>query len=1337
SASFGVTAVDNNLVDGAEPVLIAATAPGFNTVVETLTATDDDAPRLLLQAAGTSVAETDGNAATMGFITRNTDTNNPLVVTLFSDSTNKLTVPPSVTIPAGQRSVSFNINAVNNNVIEGTRPVRIAASAPGYDTVSLSINVVDDDPPALALSIADALISEGSPSPATIATVTRTPVTARALAVSIGSSNPGAVELPSGVSIPANQASATFNINTRDDLLVNGTRTVIISARTISDLGAVLDAGAATASIGVLDNDGPTLSLQFATDVVAEGGSATGTVFRNTDTSTNLTVALASALTTEATVPAAVVIPAGQASANFAVSGVTDGVSDGIKPVAITASASGFNSASATINVSDIDVPDLQVPGVSAPASGLTDGRVTANWTVANKGLAPVTGSWVDRVYVSADDQVGGDTFLGTVSFSGSLAVGEIYSRAQQFLLPSAPGKYWIIVVTDADGAVPEGSERNNAGVSIAPIDVQPSYRATVQTDITNAPAGTSIPLHGHVFNTADGTAARFKLASVRINVMGIRRVLNVIADGNGDFQTVFQPLPTEAGFYTIGADHPLVTEDTVQDQFTLLGMRANPDQLNLRVAPNTPVSGQIELRNLGEVPLTGLTVQAQGAPAGLNAQLSVTNTLPGSDTVQLSYTFSANVSSQAQFQFKLHLTSAEGVILDLPVNITVVPLQPQLVADPSFLARGMLRGTQTILAFDVSNVGGAPSGDLNVLLPNVPWLSLLSAATVPSLRPGEKTTVTLALNPASDLPLIRYDGVLALAGNQTGLSVPFQFRAVSDAVGDLSVSVLDEYTYFVEGSPKVTNAIVKVKDAITGNEVAGGTTDSTGQVVLTNIREGQYNLEVSATKHAFYRGPVTIVPGMVNHADAFIARQTVTYQWSVVPAEIQDTYRIVLESVFETEVPIPNVTVEDPFVMPLVVEGRATQFEIKLTNHGLIAANGVRITVPDDPSFIITPLIKEIDVLPAKSSMSIPVTIQTRNGSTAGALARSRAGRVAKQDDGGCGVEVHPCLPKIPMGVTYYYVCGPNNVLQVRQIDLSPVCVAKDVYDCIKGLQGAGAAIAESEGNLAKASCEIIDAILTCAGAELSECQKAALQIACRTIVGAATGGAAGAAAGAGSGLADSLGCLCSLISQYASLPSGTPPPPSGGSGFSGWTASFAAYASGFGGIGGGGGGGACNSSPFSTQRVIGKEGGRPIGKQQGDAGVCARVRIRIEQEAVMTRAAFLGTLEIDNGGNNTLTGIRLTLDFRDETGGSAGERFAIRGPELSGLSAVDGTGSIGAGASGSAQYTFIPTRDAAPASPTIYRIGGTLRYIEDGQEVVVPLLSSTITVFPEARLQ
>ena len=101
----------------------------------------------------------------------------------------------------------------------------------------------------------------------------------------------------------------------------------------------------------------------------------------------------------------------------------------------------------------------------------------------------------------------------------------------------------------------------------------------------------------------------------------------------------------------------------------------------------------------------------------------------------------------------------------------------------------------------------------------------LVSASNVPSLLPGEKTTVTLALNPPANLPLTRYDGNLVLAGASTGVSVPFQFRALSEAVGDLNVSVTDEYTYYVADAPKVTNATVRVRDVISGNVVAQGRT--------------------------------------------------------------------------------------------------------------------------------------------------------------------------------------------------------------------------------------------------------------------------------------------------------------------------------------------------------------------------------------------------------------------------------------------------------------------------------------------------------------------------------
>src|SRR5262249_39597895 len=133
----------------------------------------------------------------------------------------------------------------------------------------------------------------------------------------------------------------------------------------------------------------------------------------------------------------------------------------------------------------------------------------------------------------------------------------------------------------------------------------------------------------------------------------------------------------------------------------------------------------------------------------------------------------------------------------------------------------------------------------------------------------------------------------------------------------------------------------------------------------------------------------------------------------------------------------------------------------------------------------------------------------------------------------------------------------------------------------------------------------------------------------------------------------------------------------------------------------------------------------------------VCARVRIRLEQQVALTRAAFLGTLELENGSTDTpLTGVQITLDIRDEQGNSANDRFSILGPELSGLSGVDGSGMIAVNSTGSAKYTFVPTREAAPLGPKIYHFGGTLVYSAGADRVEVPLIAEALTVYPDPVL-
>src|SRR5207253_1642807 len=124
-------------------------------------------------------------------------------------------------------------------------------------------------------------------------------------------------------------------------------------------------------------------------------------------------------------------------------------------------------------------------------------------------------------------------------------------------------------------------------------------------------------------------------------------------------------------------------------------------------------------------------------------------------------------------------------------------------------------------------------------------------------------------------------------------------------------------------------------------------------------------------------------------------------------------------------------------------------------------------------------------------------------------------------------------------------------------------------------------------------------------------------------------------------------------------------------------------------------------------------------------ESGVCARVTMRIEQRVAITRAAFIGTLEINNGEANTdLTHLQLTLDIRDNDQNPVNDLFAIRGPTVSGLTAVDGTGVLAAGSLGTAKFTFVPTHDAASNGPVVYKIGGTLKYTDGTNVVDVPLL-------------
>jgi len=495
------------------------------------------------------------------------------------------------------------------------------------------------------------------------------------------------------------------------------------------------------------------------------------------------------------------------------------------------------------------------------------------------------------------------------------------------------------------------------------------------------------------------------------------------------------------------------------------------PDRVQLVLNPGVAATGQIDIANMGTTALTGLTATVKDASPNMHISIDAPNTIEALTAKKLSYTVTASDESVLQNIATVTIKSAEGPEIPLTLNLYVIPRQPRIVANPGRLDFSMVRGKQTNIDCEISNTGAVPANDLQVNLPNVPWLSLISPQKIGTLGPGETTKVSLLLKPDTSLPLGPYAGNFAVAGSNGGVSVNFNFNAISDQFGDLKVTATDEFTFFAEDHPNVLDTTVTLTDAVDGHIVFESMVDDKGVVLKQGLPEGHYNLEVKAYKHATDNEPVQIIAGQVTDIQAFLRRQLVSYTWNVEPVQIEDKYKINLEATFETHVPAPVVTVDPPFQMIPVLEGHTTEVDYTITNHGLIAAQGVTLDFDDSDQFYIVPLIRDIGTLAAESSIVVPVLVRAKadgpiqglpsvatDTTAAQAIAAKEAAKVASVstnslikpfgDDNNDPNK--PCDLIIKGKVLYYYKCV-NNVLVAVPIDTTPAMIGKEIYDIIK----------------------------------------------------------------------------------------------------------------------------------------------------------------------------------------------------------------------------------------------------------------------------------------------
>ncbi len=1061
---------------------------------------------------------------------------------------------------------------------------------------------------------------------------------------------------------------------------------------------------------------------------------------------------------------------------------------------------------------------------------------------------------------------------------------------------PTGAAEPYFVMIQAADA---QGTDTESWHLTVAV-----SYTASVTASLEQAPAGTPVTLAGVATHIGSGDPAGNVSVTIRIRLQGMRRVISALTNAQGQFQAIFQPLASEAGHYLVGADHPAILTDKTDDEFTLYGMQCKPSQVSEQLTPgDLPETREVTLRNLGDTPLTGLATSVEGAAANLSVQVNAPAGLATLGTAPLRYTVVAQDATVQQSSFVIRVNSAQGASATLTVDVRVSPMVPHLVATPTALSAGMLRGVQTLVELEILNDGGVTSEAVQVQIPSVPWLSLGTPSTMEGLPPGGRASVVLILNPAVDLPLGPYQGSLQVSTNLSSVNVPFAFECISDRKGDLRVTAADEYTYWAAGAPKVANASVKLMQPQTGQLVASGTTDSEGSVLLGDLVEAYYAVEVTAADHGTFRTQVLVSAGQVKDVLAFLPRQVVTYSWTVVPILYEDEYRIIVEAVFETNVPAPVITIDPPFV-DLTTLGCDAQIDFTITNHGLIAAQAAEILFANNDSrYELTPLVTDIGDIPAHGTAIVPVRIHDRlcdtgGQPTAGADDPAQAALSAPQAASPnlcavpqfqvkytliCGVAVPYFIPvgfrlvpgdcpggggiHIPPGGPGgggggIYVISPT-------VPSTPGCCDTDGCECLKGLGECAIGFTPlgcpyglfqncymNSGNdwvRDVIGCLGDGLVLGCLAGEVPILGQAlnAAQCACNinnkcklsscmppcdlaSIYDRATkggglcgegGGSPGPLSPEGDILSDGGGVVLppaqQLSTAYDRLLALLGPvayffgdPVWLGIGeadmpvLNTWLAQFVQMTQ----VGSDADDhisaserqallAAALPNPVTledAQRFIdrynrtldysaagifdesqvppgqstdfmvrskmldlyqaareateavhaeGFEGPlQAVSKAKDDyqfhkasnleQGVCARVRIQIDQRAVISRSAFRATLELENGGDVPLESIAVEIDIRDVNDNPANDRFGAFPPVLTNLSDVSGGGSVAPGLTGKAEWTLLPGDTAAPTEPAQYFVGGTLQYTVNGVVVTIPLYPAEITVLPNPSL-
>ncbi|MCU7860627.1 MAG: hypothetical protein KZQ86_12530, partial [Candidatus Thiodiazotropha sp. (ex Lucinoma kastoroae)] len=642
-----------------------------------------------------------------------------------------------------------------------------------------------------------------------------------------------------------------------------------------------------------------------------------------------------------------------------------------------------------------------------------TSDVVTEIITARNNGASPEIRSLLEDLdgnvlsTVPFMQQLGsGVLTLGSGDTVARLQPGEHYTSPWFFLpIPaSAPDNARILVQIDQFHyrlGQPEQVSIPGMQGSQAVMLSDTAYSATLTSIAPLSSFGDQpIVIQGQALARDSGEPLPQVPVELVLSVNGFERKLHAATDPAGAFEYSYIPQPGDAGVFTVSAVYPGGLARPGQGQFTLNRISISPVNLRLYLAKNYQQSFDLIKATAGQgTTATNLRLvfeaidQPTGQfPAGLSLTPAAPITLQSEQRSALAFTIEGDNSAAPVGNIVMRVVSDESgsqPLATINIDYELSEAEPALYFSPNYLETGVAHDDTVSETLTLENRGLADLTDIQVSLlneydaPAPNWVYLMSAQNQGTLAIGATRQIQLAASPTYLVPDGIYPFKLRVeSGNHPTTDINIFVAVTQSGIGHALFKASDIYTATLDENNNPIPGLVGARIRLQHEEVLSiehtGTTDENGEALFSDLSAGRYRFRASAPNHQDLLGRLTVKPGITTAQELFLDFDLITIEWSVTEITIEDRYEITLQATFETDVPAAVVVLEPASTtLPEMGVGDVFQGELRLTNYGLIRADGVQFVPPAEDGYFRYEFLANLpNSLGAKESLVIPYRV-------------------------------------------------------------------------------------------------------------------------------------------------------------------------------------------------------------------------------------------------------------------------------------------------------------------------------------------------------------------------